>query len=246
MNPFESAAVSQVRLASLVVTEANQVRKGGLDQRLVDEYAKRLAHTDPPPLWVARTKGQLFLCDGFHRYEALKRAKRRTAWAAVVPIGLLEARWYGAAKNRSHGLPLSSRDHRRMFRFFIDARMHEDEQGRLMSLREITASLGGVRSHVTIYNWLRVDFPSIARRLSRDAPDAKPMGDHTEKPTEQSEGDQMHTLVEGIDAITRSALVLDAEVQRRIAEEFRRALARLSATTETPPKRGRGRPRKAQ
>ena len=71
-----------------------------------------------------------------------------------------------------HGLPLARRDVRRAFRAFVKAGCHiagDDVLGPVYkSYREIAAELGGTRRHTTIYNWMREDFPRLARAMGSD------------------------------------------------------------------------------
>ena len=66
-----------------------------------------------------------------------------------------------------------------MFRAFVKAKQHRKPNGRLKSYREIAAEIGGTKSHNTINNWMREDYPAIARAMGgADGPGSGGPRDH--------------------------------------------------------------------
>jgi hypothetical protein len=82
----------------------------------------------------------------------------------VEAATVTEAAWLAAQANLTHGLPLKPRDRRQVFRVFMGAGRYRRDKGRgLKSLREIARELGGGTPHTTVRNWMRTDFPRVAR-----------------------------------------------------------------------------------
>ncbi len=131
-----------------------------------------------PPIEIVAVDGVWTLIDGWHRLAAAKLEDVLVLPATVVIAGPAEAAWLAAKANLAHGLPLKAREHRNVFRAFIRAGMHRKRKC-FLSYRDIAGALGGVRSHGTLWNWMKKDFPGIAEQM---AP-AYPMGSGGIRPT---------------------------------------------------------------
>ncbi|TVM18692.1 hypothetical protein DPQ33_04235 [Oceanidesulfovibrio indonesiensis] len=174
-------------LDDILVEDQFQIRakmSGEAIQRYACAYRNE---QDMPPLKVARVVTQetgdgeacppvLLLVDGFHRYAALRQIGAAGVEAVVVDATWTDAQWLAAQANLTHGIPLKSKELRKAFRMYIKARKHrEGQKGFIKSYREIAAELGGLRSHVTIRNWMMKDFPKIARAMTdQDFPNEGP------------------------------------------------------------------------
>jgi len=160
-----SGTTLELPIASIVRDPVLQVR-GKLDAGTIERYAAAYRTGNAlPPVAVASVNGALYLTDGWHRLAALQKIGRDTADATVLEApSLAEAAWLAARANLAHGLPLKPRDRRQVFRVFMRAGRYRRELGRGMkSLREIARELGGT-PHTTVRNWMRKDFPRIARQ----------------------------------------------------------------------------------
>ncbi len=125
-----------------------------------------------PALTAARVNDGLYLIDGFHRYEALKRLyeteRPREIEVVVIPCkDEKEARWIGAQGNMRHGLQLTRKDRRNVFRVYVEAGKHREEESRgrrhkwrkYKSWRQIAKDLG--INHRTAHEWMKKDFKNI-------------------------------------------------------------------------------------
>lgn len=164
----DSLGHPQVALRDVLVNPEWQVRTR-LDAPTVRRYADIMARgQDFPAIKVARIGGNLFLVDGAHRMEAARQAGRIVIQAEIVDgLSEAEARWEAACANLSHGLPLKSKEHRAVFRAFVKAGKHRKDR-RYLSYRDMAIELGGIRAHTTLRNWMKQDFPKIAKAMGDD------------------------------------------------------------------------------
>jgi len=134
-------------------------------------------------LHVARLGSTLFLVDGHHRRMALLCERVRRTWIKIVldakddshegaEAAIRQAQHLAYTANLGHGTPLTGRDHRAAFKRFVENGLNvvSDEQGatRLMSYREIASAFNQVKTHRTFMNWMQVEFPEVAAKMSRD------------------------------------------------------------------------------
>ncbi len=117
----------------------------------------------------------LLLIDGWHRMQALINIG---ADEAEVQVSRVQAncspyllRWMGGRENLSHGVSLDLKDKRSLFRDYVKAGMHRKPMG-FKSYRDIAKDIPSV-SHQTIARWMRMDFPSVAVRMSKDEVDVE-------------------------------------------------------------------------
>jgi len=159
-----------VPLDSVVLMQDLQVRRK-LNPGAVKRYAEmhKAGQVAPPPL-VARVQGEhgpvLYLVDGWHRWEA--NALQIDEYQSLVlvkvsPMDLNAARWEAAKANQGHGVPLKPGELRKVLGAFIKAGMHWTGRGEVMSYRELGEVVG--KGHTTIYNWVRLDHPKLAKRM---------------------------------------------------------------------------------
>lgn len=119
-----------------------------------------------PPVKVAQINGAFILTDGWHRVAALESLGRGQVEALVEPVkSEREVHWLAAKANTEHGLPLKSKEYRKVFRAFVSARKHRRADGSYKSYRDIAVEIGGARAHTTIRNWMEKDFPSVFRAM---------------------------------------------------------------------------------
>lgn len=124
-----------------------------------------------PPITVARISDDmdgapLVVVDGHHRLASAKLAGIKKIKARVVDATRAQAEWLAVRLNREHGVPLAKGDHREAFKRYMRAGQNAAEGGRLKSYREITADLGGIRTHQTFARWMAELFPATAAAMA--------------------------------------------------------------------------------
>jgi hypothetical protein len=161
-----TSILGRITLAQLVRSRDFQIRTR-LCTSTVNRYAIAIkAGAVMPPLQVALVDGVHILVDGFHRaaaYEALGYAE---VDASVIEATRDNALWMAAEANTRHGLPLTNKEHRQVFRTYIHTGQHLKGKRR-KQYREIQADLQ--KPHTTLRNWMEKDFPSLFRAMSRDS-----------------------------------------------------------------------------
>jgi hypothetical protein len=164
--------------------------RGRVEPATVDRYANALrAEVELPPVRVAMVAGVPVLVDGWHRVAAHQIIGATHVLAFITEASTQEAQWLAAEANLTHGLPLKKAEIRTAFRAFITARRHRiparagQGPGRL-SYRDIAKALGGHVSHPAVYNWMRKDFPNIAKEYGGEAMDTTAEAPGPEDPEE--------------------------------------------------------------
>lgn len=128
-----------------------------INTELVDDYAQKMADGVEFPAGVAYFDGkEYWLADGFHRYHALKKAKKVSFACQVANGTVRDAILYSFGANGTHGMPMSQADKRH-----IVTTMLKDHEWGQWSDREIAR-----RCHVS--------HPTVARIRAELAPEAKP------------------------------------------------------------------------
>jgi transposase-like protein len=162
--------VAVVALGDIFVTAENMGRIK-VDPKVISQYAT-IYRNDPetmPPIKVMEKDEGLVLIDGFHRYEAMKKA--RVSFAKVEIYEEMRTPYVvflAAQSNMSHGKPLSKKDVReRLFKSYIKAGLHKKGRSAFKSYRDIARDLKLVE-YTTIRNWMKQDFPSIYKALQKD------------------------------------------------------------------------------
>ncbi len=158
-----------VQLDAVTRHSPYQVRRK-LDLEAVKRYRDRTeGGSVPPPIKVARIANVLYLIDGWHRVEAgalqTDMLHRGAVLALVASMSPQQARWEAARANMGHGVPLKTRDYRRVFQAFIKAKQHRKARGQLMSYREMAEAIGLGIAHTTLRNWTMQDFPPLFKAL---------------------------------------------------------------------------------
>src|ERR1051326_7832943 len=101
-------------LAHITTDPAMQCRVA-LNKQTLADYAERLKAGDQfPPLVVFRIADQQALVDGWHRYEAAKKAGRKSFQAEIRQGPRRDALHFAIPAHRTHGLPLTNKDTRRV------------------------------------------------------------------------------------------------------------------------------------
>jgi hypothetical protein len=158
-------AVTTVDLRDVHRNAAYIVRKA--HQPTIASYRTMLkAGQTPPPLTIGRIDGVLTLLCGWHRLEAAAGHEISYAYPVViVDCTAAEAHWIAAKDNLRHGLPLTRKDKREVFRRFIRAGMHRRASGRYLTYDEIVDALGGIAVKGSVHGWMKKMYPSIARAM---------------------------------------------------------------------------------
>ncbi len=115
-----------------------------LDQNDIEEYAVGYRNEDPvPPIDVFNDGIDLWLADGFHRFEALLTIGRKTVYAHMHRGTVRNAILFGLSSNSRHGVRLTNEDKRKAILMML-----EDEEWRAWSDREIGRRCGA--THVMV------------------------------------------------------------------------------------------------
>ena len=151
----------------LSLTQLCRSRDFQIRAKLCRQTANRYASTikaggDMPPLQVALVDGVHILVDGFHRAAAYEALGYEEVDVEVTPATRDEALWMAAQANTRHGLPLTNKEHREVFRRYIRTRQHMKGKRR-KSYREMQDDLR--KPFTTLRNWMAEDFPSIYRAM---------------------------------------------------------------------------------
>lgn len=85
--------------------------RAAIDPGVVAEYAEALeAGAEFPPVEVVCDGATYWLVDGFHRFYAHRRLKRKQIRAVVTTGELKDARWKSLGANKTHGLRRTNAD----------------------------------------------------------------------------------------------------------------------------------------
>ena len=101
-----------LRVDEVTVDAGTQVREA-IDEAVVDDYAERLGEgVRFPPVVVIGDGWRYCLADGFHRFEACRRAGRDQIEADLYVGTRADALWFALGANRTHGQRLHGTDKR--------------------------------------------------------------------------------------------------------------------------------------
>jgi hypothetical protein len=134
--------------------------------------------TEFPPLLVAKQTDEngfvrYRLLDGWHRVQALEN--NGVSLTTKVSVNILDVplditvhklRYLGGRENVKNGLGLTAKDKRVLFVNYVRGQFNKDGH-RYKSYRSIAADLSLV-PHQTIARWMRSDFPTIAKLMSKE------------------------------------------------------------------------------
>lgn len=109
--------------------------------------------------------GVLAVVDGHHRVRACEVAGCAEVLTRVFVGDEDDALVRAAIANTANSLPLEDDGHRKAFRTFIKGRGHRPPGQATMTYRDIAHALGGARAHRTYWQWMKRDFPKIAKRM---------------------------------------------------------------------------------
>ncbi|MCW5684263.1 MAG: ParB/RepB/Spo0J family partition protein [Pseudolabrys sp.] len=216
----------RVRLHDLVLDDAFQIRPE-LDETTARRYADAMrSGVTFPPVTVATINRAPVLVDGWHRVRATQLVGLDELPARLISAEPNELLWLAAAANMAHGLPLSRSAGREIFRAYVRAGRYRNPKGRPKSSREIAADLQGTRSHQTIINWMRQDFPEVFQEMrGEESPTPRRAATEALSPEEtmaQTALDHLNAArraMQGVsDPVRRGELIDEAE---RIVAEMR-------------------------
>jgi hypothetical protein len=76
--------------------------------------------------------------------------------------------WEATSSNLTHGKGASRAEKRLAFKAFIRARKHirPGSGGAYLTYQEMAKALGGIGSPVTVWNWMKADYPKLAEKIS--------------------------------------------------------------------------------
>lgn len=175
-----------IRMDAIVLDPSTQIRctprrnkRNGIgstdhtDPETVKEYREAMKQDAQfPPLVVVRVdpkdeqKG-FILIDGWHRFRAMQALERETTDVTVISEeDPNRFQWLAAQGNRTHGLKLTRKDKRNVFRAYVKAGEHRTGKigrAKIKSARQMSKELQGIVSHRYLPTWMQQDFPSIYR-----------------------------------------------------------------------------------
>ncbi len=185
MNDEQEARTKLVQVKDIQRNPDYQIR-GKLDRGTIHRYATAYKQgSELPPITVAKVGQGLLLVDGWHRLYAMASLGWNAVEVEIIETTERDALWLAASANLNHGLPLKSREYRKAFKAYIRAGQNRLPGGRLKSYRDIATDLGGHKSHGTIRNWMRRDFPRTFERMggNEEAHGGKGLPEKEEAPT---------------------------------------------------------------
>jgi len=179
--------ITKVPIEYLVTASRYQMRNK-LNERAIRLYAKQMGCGSPlPPIGVACLEdGNFYVVDGFHRRAALILNDVDIAPRIVIAaLSDREAREVARTANLSHGVPLTAREMRNIFRSHMEDGgyvLTQDTEGpsaTYQSLRMIASdTLQGRVHYTTVRNWLIEDFPKEYDEMCGLAVEDEPEGGH--------------------------------------------------------------------
>lgn len=162
--------VTMVPIAA--ITQDTRYQTRALHGPTVKSYENVLrAGGELPPLTLGQIGSELVLLCGWHRLSAHEAHGAREVRAVVIETKARDALWIAARDNLTHGRPLSRKEKKDAFRFYIRARAHRLPCGGLKAYRSIARDLGGTVTHHTIHNWMWEHYPRIAEQMAKDGND---------------------------------------------------------------------------
>ena len=195
-----------------------------------------------PPLKAARLsdaeksvdpfeRQNFVIIDGHHRFLAAEKARLSELPVVIVDCDTRAAKWMAAQANLSHGVQLKRKEHREVFKRFIEAKQNVTDEGSLISYRDISLALGNMRSHETIRHWMKDDFPALYHQMAAgDGLELAPEAFERADPLDEIDAvlrTSRHHLIEGLKRarsqnaqdIARFALAgLTEEIERHLGE----------------------------
>lgn len=161
-----------IRLDGLVLDPATQIRSE-TSRATIKEYQEAMrAGVEFPPITVTQADPEddargFILIDGWHRVLAAQALGLAQINATVISeTDPRRYRWLAANGNLSHGLRLTRKDRREVFRAYVQAGEHRTGRGtRIKSAREMARNLQGIVSDRRIPEWMKQDFPKVYRAM---------------------------------------------------------------------------------
>lgn len=119
--------VTEIALADIMLDPRFQARKG-VDLDTVKRYADLYEDgVHLPPLEGINLDGQVYLIEGWHRYNALKRAELETCDIIISQGTAAQAKRMAAGSNATHGKPRSPEDTKVVVRLALESIGEMDE-----------------------------------------------------------------------------------------------------------------------
>jgi ParB-like nuclease domain len=107
-----ASARRRIPIANIKINRDIQQRVDGTDNKVVTEYAERMADgaVFPPPVVFGNDSDGYVLADGFHRLEVHRRLDAEEVECEVYSGGYKDALLFACGANADHGLPRSNAD----------------------------------------------------------------------------------------------------------------------------------------
>lgn len=188
MSEPQGTRLLAIRLDSVVLNPSTQIREKSINPEVVKNYREAMRQeTQFPPITVVPVEPTddsrgFILIDGWHRFRAMQELGiDHTDANVIIEADPNRYQWLAAQGNRTHGLSLTRKDKRRVFRAYVKAGEHRTGKigkAKVKSARQMAKELQGIVSHRRLPDWMQQDFPSVYKLMSE--PDAT--NDEPEQP----------------------------------------------------------------
>lgn len=235
-KPLPTPVVDMVELETIVVDDRWQVRKS-LDDDAVRRYAAAMEAGDEfPPVKLARVNGAPVLVSGFHRVNAARLARRSSILAEVYDARPESLLWMAARENTTHGMPMKTKEYRKVFQAYVRSRQYLTQDNRVKSSRIIVDDLSRAVSHATVLRWMKSDFPSIYRKMTEQGDNPGDAGGthDVHQPTEE---DMMLAMALSAIGKLQAAVVgiKSPDARGQLIGPLKEVLLRMDEATATSP-----------
>ena len=120
----------------LITAISDMQMREGMKLEVIEEYQECFNGKAWPfnePLVVFSDGETYWLADGFHRFEAAKRAKRGSVKCEIRDGTVDDAEDYAAGANRSHGLRRTNADKRKAVEWALECPRHAEKSNRAVA-----------------------------------------------------------------------------------------------------------------
>ena len=213
-----------IPIIKITVDSRLQIREKMLPWKVEEYRNKYINGIEMKPLIVGERGEGYVLIAGFHRLAAMRKAGMRHAEAIITNVPQSRWAWLAIESNLAHGIPLKSSEIRKAFRVLINSKENVLRDGRLMSYDELAKKLGGSKTRMTIFNWMKEDFPEIAECMSAEGLKLRKKGFEEEDDMMRDDRiiSEMTQLIEKAVALSRTIITEDG--RERFNDEVSRVL----------------------
>lgn len=215
---IDNVKPKRIRLQGVTIDDAIQPRLR-ISYDAIRRYKDRVRASkengeEPfPPILVARLPDKrLVVVDGYHRFSALEELREDFIKAKVIECSFDHACWLAAKANLAHGVQLTRKDHKEVFKRYIKAGQHRKPDGAPQSYRELQIGIGNIRNHTTLRIWMQKDFPDLFREMAK----IEPGEEKEDTPQEHQHSYEVQELMQNARGVSRCA---DLSVRRHADQD---------------------------